>query len=1070
MNKKLKYPSLLSLSLLLVGCLAEEVLEEGRGKATGDETLVTVTLRMPATTTPAPDTYAISVEDENEVATIDVLVFKPNAARSSGWEFAYKTKGNTITDQSGDNPIRGKKKFDVRLLTDEDNLQKLVILANVRNQIEVLGELSPGTDKDELLGVLVFANAGSWNANNDNSQPVGAPDRFLPFPMWGEVTADIRKSTTQISGVTLLRGIARMDVVLANAVTGFELNEIYVYNSKNKGQIVPAVAHLDGFNARVKMATVPDGAINNITPLRYEVPAGMERVFERTIYLFEARGMAAGQASEATCLVAGGTFASDTQTTYYRIDFFRKDAEGNDMADYDDVLRNHRYRIYITAVSGSGYKTAQEAFDSRPLNMKTEIKAWDDSGMTDVLFDEQYMLAVGPSEFSFFRDALPIAMEKNRLSVYTDHPLGWKIEEVVDAADGITPVSWLSVQDDTTGTAEVKKNLWLRVGENNTGNERTAHIVINAGRLRHTVVVKQSIDPGAELLVLDPLTGKEISGLLFTAPKDAQPAARQFSVQWNPVSASPSITTSLSGNNPAFTFQTGSDVIVSGHIPAGAYQQTFTVFPTPIMKTDLTDNPFMERVTRVEYTVTNESKTATRSLFLRQLAYNLIYITENFYSMDGGEYSFTVKSNYPWKAEIIQWGDQLGKNVIAQLITTSGAANTNTGINVRFRTVNDLSVRNVLDGTAKIKFTNLYDETVTETVSLYCLTGIVLDESNTYMVNPGGYPILIPVSRANAGGVTRIGTGDTYTADLLWTDHPGGVKYTTGQAAAIDRIFAIGTGDSGLIQVVPGAQEGNSVIAARVGAAVKWSWHIWTTAYTTSLYDDKYVPLQDPLNTKNNNGFVFMDRNIGGLTGYNTANMNPVNYSKTGLMYQWGRKDPMPTGVSDNNERTLYNATGTGSTNRILKASGGSLELSIAYPSTFYFRTTAPNDWYSTSGGQNANLWNSTMNQKTVYDPCPKGWRVPRSGTGTQSPWSGLSVAGLTWNKGYTWTNAGYYAAIGYRVSTTGVIANVGVTSEVWAANTSSTNAYAMRAASNSINPSYAVARACGFSVRCVRE
>lgn len=50
--------------------------------------------------------------------------------------------------------------------------------------------------------------------------------------------------------------------------------------------------------------------------------------------------------------------------------------------------------------------------------------------------------------------------------------------------------------------------------------------------------------------------------------------------------------------------------------------------------------------------------------------------------------------------------------------------------------------------------------------------------------------------------------------------------------------------------------------------------------------------------------------------------------------------------------------------------------------SAFYFSAATPNDWTSP---QNASLWLDGV--KTLFDPCPAGWRVPKGGEGERSPW-----------------------------------------------------------------------------------
>jgi len=214
--------------------------------------------------------------------------------------------------------------------------------------------------------------------------------------MWGEVKTTLTDATTAISGVGMLRSIARVDVVLDIQVLMdelFKLDEIYIYNSKNKGYIVPDPAHLESGVLKAKAATVPSKATeyaawNNSNPLIYTVPVSMRAAFERTIYLYEAKAAAPKKASEATCIIVGGTYKNDKMPTYYRLDFFQPDG-----VTYRDVLRNHKYRVNITGVEGRGHATPDDAFHSQAVNMKFEVIDWNDGGMSHIFIEGmQYVM------------------------------------------------------------------------------------------------------------------------------------------------------------------------------------------------------------------------------------------------------------------------------------------------------------------------------------------------------------------------------------------------------------------------------------------------------------------------------------------------------------------------------------------------------------------------------------------------------------------------------------------------------------------------------------------------------
>ena len=149
---------------------------------------------------------------------------------------------------------------------------------------------------------------------------------------------------------------------------------------------------------------------------------------------------------------------------------------------------------------------------------------------------------------------------------------------------------------------------------------------------------------------------------------------------------------------------------------------------------------------------------------------------------------------------------------------------------------------------------------------------------------------------------------------------------------------------------------GNALIAAKdASGKILWSWHIWIpeTVISTNTYGDIM-------------GAVAMDRNLGALVAA-TAGTSPVDVTSFGLLYQWGRKDPFPGAASLASSPSSAALAG----GSITKAAGViTLEESIANPTLMGY--TANGDWIDVS---NDNLWKNA--EKTIYDPCPAGYRVP---------------------------------------------------------------------------------------------
>ena len=222
-------------------------------------------------------------------------------------------------------------------------------------------------------------------------------------------------------------------------------------------------------------------------------------------------------------------------------------------------------------------------------------------------------------------------------------------------------------------------------------------------------------------------------------------------------------------------------------------------------------------------------------------------------------------------------------------------------------------------------------------------------ESNCYIVPPNS-TIYIPVSRAETGNPDNFKPNENFTTGFLWTD----VKDLIKPPERVGR----------LIKVTTNGLKGNAVVYAKKtpGNEIVWSWHIWVTDYNpNSTYE-----------TLNNH--TWMDRNLGAMD-------KVCKFSGTeayGLYYQWGRKDPFPCSDSSDSdvEKILYGEDGnTFAINLEEIKDSPNLINSIKQPSTFFFSNKEVRDWYArTEALQNNSLWKTT---KTIYDPCPVGWKVP---------------------------------------------------------------------------------------------
>ena len=183
---------------------------------------------------------------------------------------------------------------------------------------------------------------------------------------------------------------------------------------------------------------------------------------------------------------------------------------------------------------------------------------------------------------------------------------------------------------------------------------------------------------------------------------------------------------------------------------------------------------------------------------------------------------------------------------------------------------------------------------------------------------------------------------------------------------AIDRKFQAG---EATITVPLTGTAGNAVIALCTGDDSKkivWSYHIWVS-------DAEDVACSTSAGT-----YSILDRNIGATSTDGSLNSFGVNY-------QWGRKDPFP--------RDFNTQNGTSANGDLLKTAERTSSTNVAYsisnPATrvVYTSNTSGAKWlpvsinglwgYAGAHGDSGVAKGVKSTVKTVYDPCPEGYKVP---------------------------------------------------------------------------------------------
>ena len=321
------------------------------------------------------------------------------------------------------------------------------------------------------------------------------------------------------------------------------------------------------------------------------------------------------------------------------------------------------------------------------------------------------------------------------------------------------------------------------------------------------------------------------------------------------------------------------------------------------------------------------------------------------------------------------------------------------------------------------------------------------------------------------------------------------------------------------------AGNGNAVVAITdADDNILWSYHIWVPEInpTTGLLTYA-IP-----SASNGSGSTYEVMPIA-LGAMNTVAAGATAVVDSyGLYYQWGRKDPLgrPGAVSVSNNVDNFTATTfsglSGVTswvgaNNVFNLAGSDditaettdaemIKYATANPTKFIYDATGKYANYDWVMKKNDHLWGNGSGYlyprkaqiyKSIYDPCPEGYRVaPKdlwnrftvdggnygsqdtndkrnatfnaSNRNSLSDQHGYHFYYTAWQSGLT----DFYPASGFRNRASGALTYVGSNGYSWSSSPTqgSTNAGYLLFFATYVYPQSNLSRAYGFPVRCVRE
>ena len=214
---------------------------------------------------------------------------------------------------------------------------------------------------------------------------------------------------------------------------------------------------------------------------------------------------------------------------------------------------------------------------------------------------------------------------------------------------------------------------------------------------------------------------------------------------------------------------------------------------------------------------------------------------------------------------------------------------------------------------------------------------------------------------------------------------------------------------------------------------------------------------------------------------------NVIATGSNAPFYQWGRKDPLyPSNGMGNTTKIWYDKEGIPSTANPMKgtfsAGNDCIKNCILNPNLMHNRYNGDYTYYNLWSADNKTTSaNDNPVNKTIYDPCPVGFKLPASNAFTGFTTTGESVSSSTqvngtWSsseKGwYFYTNSEktqsiFFPALGYRSYSPMRPGSIGTQGCFWSAHpVAKGNNYYLRTSSVDVQPTYMVDRGFGYALR----
>lgn len=915
-----------------------------------------------------PLTRSLTPEGENSTAAerIRVLVFDKDN------KFSYEAKVTSYIPSG--NPADKKGKGTMTLLaknTPSGDTSTFVMLANVTRSANTDADGLAGKTREEVMQLFTFSmpDKGVWKDGE--------------LPMWG-VSDPVRVdhsagAVPKLGTVYLVRAVARVDVGLnlsnmsegastfdekAGGIEGITLTKVFFYNTNTTGRVSPFEngIYWDEVNRKAKQPSILDPAPAVTGKIDRTSSIVDEKILLREVYVPEAVNAptAATQGANGETLpenntenylkrpyiVVGLTGADKSRPdkeTFFRIDYLKRTgAEADATYEYLPLLRNHRYLVNIKAVGGPGFDTEEDARKGPAANIMYNVVVWNESMMSDVLYDGQYMLGVSADHFTFYREGGSLTAK-----VQTSWPEGFTIEGLPawigysikpSDPDKTAPTDEKTVTFTVTEHVDASR-MWPEKPEDAQDALKAAYV--KAGRMKWFLGFEQSKDINVTLQIFAdeacsrPLEFIEVNqyGESYgQADKVITKDGQTLTAEEAGARVTFYVKTEPHDLEPVFHAEAANPFKIekAGQLAGGIWKYTVTA-PDITGNTEYFDN--FNTTYTLTVTHVGTGKSASGKLSLLQKEYNAIPFFDKFlhqsllvssnsiYLMDGKQKQYYVKANSEYKIELVSaLSDNNAGNVIEDFMLFYEKDPSLSGKPVPFIAVDDMASPRLYSGKAKFKIYSpdgLFPEREFE---LELVSGIVQPEANTYMLKAGAKQgIFIPVSRVNTAYeyykklldhdavlsdkqglpgskedfmLNKLDADDDWRVNIVWTDIKEAGGHNDIEKAGLSELSEQGgSGPGSYIYVKPGQTPGNVLIEIKSGKIkgnpTLWSWHIWIV--------DKYPTVLD-VASQGGDGpkTVQLMSHLLGAYERVQSQYSADAYREFGMQYQWGRKDPFP--------------------------------------------------------------------------------------------------------------------------------------------------------------------------------